>query len=203
MTAVPLRRDVHYPESDGKPMGETEIHIREIMYLFQALNEHLRGVPDVYIGANLLLYYVEGDPKAFVVPDVFVAKGVPRGERRVYKLWEEGRPPCLVIEVTSRDTWSEDLSRKKNLYARLGVAEYFIHDPLRERLSSGLQGYRLHDAGYRPLKSDADGSLISETTGLILQCEHQSLRLIDAETAKPLPSYDELAAELDRLRRQS
>ena len=68
MTAIPLRRDVHYPESDGKPMGETEIHIREIIYLLQALDEHLREAPDVYVGADMFLYYLEGVPKAVVVP---------------------------------------------------------------------------------------------------------------------------------------
>ena len=86
MSAIPLRQDIHYPESDGKPMGETEIHIREIIYLFEALDEHLRGVPEVYVGADMLLYYVEGNPRKFVVPDVFATRGVPRGERRTYKL---------------------------------------------------------------------------------------------------------------------
>jgi Uma2 family endonuclease len=151
MNAIPLRRDVHYPESDGKPMGETEIHIREIIYLFEALNEHLRGVPEVYVGADMLLYFVEGNPRQFVVPDVFVTLGVPRGQRRIYKVWEEGRPPTLIVEVTSDSTRNEDVSRKKSLYESLGVEEYFLYDPLQDYLNPPIQGFRLVKGRYQPV----------------------------------------------------
>ncbi len=150
MSAIPLRRDIHYPESDGKPMGETEIHIREIIYLFEALNEHLREMPEVYVGADMLLYYVEGNPRTFVVPDVFVTRGVPRGERRTYKLWEEGRPPSLIVEVTSDSTRNEDVFRKKALYEQLGVEEYVLYDPLQDYLSPAFAGL---PAGGRPLSA--------------------------------------------------
>ena len=50
----------------------------------------------------MLLYYVEGNPSACVAPDVFVVKGVPKQERRIYKLWEELQPPTVVFEITSR-----------------------------------------------------------------------------------------------------
>ena len=203
MTAVPLQRDIHYPESDGKPMGETEIHIRVIMYLFQALNEHLRDLPDVYVGADLLLYHMEGNAKAVVVPDVFVAKGVFRGERRIYKLWEEGRPPCLIVEITSDSSREEDLVRKKNLYERLGVEEYILHDPLGDYLKPSPQGFHLVDGRYEIMPPEADGALHSQTTGVTLRNEDKQLRVIDTATGNPYLSYEELIAELDRLRRQS
>ncbi len=203
MTAIPFRREVHYPESDGKPMGETEIHIREIMYLFQALNEHLRSEPNVYVGADLLLYYLEGNPKACVVPDVFVARGVSRGERRIYKLWEEGRPPCLVIEVTSDSTRNEDLVKKKSLYERLGVEEYILHDPLGDYLRPSLQGFRLVKGSYQSMPLETDGSIRSRTAGVIFRKEGKGLRVFNPETGSPYLSYEELIAELDRLRRQT
>lgn len=217
MTAIPFRQDVYYPESDGKRMGETEIHIREIMYLFQALNEHLRNVPDVYVGADLLLYYQQGNPKAFVVPDVFVAMGVPRGERRIYKLWEEGRAPRLVVEVTSDSTSDEDLGKKKALYERLGVEEYVLHDPLGEYLKPPLQGFRLVKEAYRPMPLEPDGALRSLATGVTFRLGDQGLRVIDTATGRAIPSNEEvreahraaeaevarLQAELDRLRGRS
>lgn len=207
MTAILLRHDIHYPESDGKPMGETEVHIREIVYVLQALDEHLRDVPDVYVGADLLVYYVPGDPKSFVVPDNFVARGVPRGERRIYKIWEEGQPPCLVVEVTSASSRKEDLVDKKDLYERLGVEEYVLHDPLEEYLKPPLQGFRLVNGRYQPMFPEADGSLLSRTTGVTLRREEQRLRLIDSTTGKPILSNEEVREahraaeeELDRLR---
>src|SRR5512134_2386818 len=129
MTAIPLQRDIHYPESDGKPMAETDLHRDEMFDLIKALDRRYRDVPDVYVSGNLFLYYVKGDPRAVVAPDVFLVKGVPKRKRRIYKLWEEGRPPSLVIELTSDSSQDEDLTKKKNCYERLGVEEYFLHDP--------------------------------------------------------------------------
>jgi len=199
MNAIPLRRDVHYPESDGKPMGETEIHIREIMYLFQALDEHLRNRADVYVGADMLLYYVEGNPRAFVVPDVFVTLGVPRGQRRIYKLWEEGAPPTLIIEVTSDSTRSEDLSRKRDLYERLGVREYLLYDPLKDYLDPALQGFRLVNGRYQLILAGPGGALSSETTGASFRIEERGVRVIDTTTGKPILSNEEVRGELARL----
>lgn len=200
MPAIPLRRDVHYPESDGKPMGETEIHIREIIYLFQALDEHFRERPDVYVGADMLLYYVEGTPRNFVVPDVFVTLEVPRGERRIYKLWEEGRPPGLIVEVTSDSTRNEDLSRKKDLYERLGVQEYILYDPLQDYLRPPLQGYRLVKGRYQPLPARPDGSLSSEIAGVLFRVEESGVRLVDTATGKPILRNEEVRDELAHLR---
>ncbi len=200
MSAISLRRDVHYPESDGKPMGETEIHIREIIYLFEALDELLRRVPDVYVGADMLLYYVEGNPRLFVVPDVFVTRGVPWGERRIYKLWEEGRPPSLIVEVTSDSTRHEDISRKRTLYEQLGVEEYILYDPLQDYLRPALQGFRLVDGRYQPIPSGTDGAVLSQTTGATFRIEERGIRLIDTATGEPILSNEEVRAELARLR---
>lgn len=194
MSAIPLRQDIHYPESDGKPMGETEIHIREIIYLFEALDEHLRGVPDAYVGADMLLYYVEGNPRKFVVPDVFVTLGVPRGERRIYKLWEEGRPPSLIVEVTSDSTRNEDISRKKTLYEQIGVEEYFLYDPLQDYLHPPLQGFRLVDGRYQPIPAGVDGAVLSQTTGVTLRIEERGIRAVNTATGEPILSNEEVRA---------
>jgi Uma2 family endonuclease len=194
MSAIPLQREVVYPESDGTPMGETDLHREEIVDLIEGLQERYDDVPDVYVAGNLFLYYRERDPRAVVAPDVFLVKGVPKGRRRIYRLWEEGQPPSLVIEVTSRDTASEDLSKKKDCYARLGVEEYFLHDPLEEYLQPPLQGYRLVAGRYEPIAPAADGSLASRVTGLMLRIEPPKLRLLDTATGEPLPWVQELKA---------
>ena len=106
MAAIPLRqRDpIDYPESDGKPMAETHVHLKEMVYLIEAFEEHFQDAADVYVGGNLLFYYVEGDPRSCTSPDCFVIRGTDKALRRTWKLWEEGRVPCLVVEVTSRST---------------------------------------------------------------------------------------------------
>ena len=123
MLSPPLQRN-EYPESDGKPLGETDVHRREIAQIIEMLMLFFQSVADVYISGNLMFYYEEGNPGAVVSPDVFVVKGVPQGLRRTYKLWEEKYPPVAVFEITSRSTRLEDKGNKRALYAMLGVREY-------------------------------------------------------------------------------
>jgi Uma2 family endonuclease len=209
MAAIPLQRDVHYPESDGEPMAETEIHLDVTIDLIQGLRRRYRDVPDVYVVGNMFLYYVQGDPRAVVSPDVFLVRGVPKTpRRRIYKLWEEGEAPSLVIEVTSDSTSDEDTGKKKAIYERLEVEEYFLFDPLGDYLKPPLQGFRLIEGRYRPIPAEPDGSLRSLVTGLILRPDADSrLRMVDAETGELILSDSEIAdrleaaeAELARLR---
>lgn len=143
---------VVYPESDGKPMAETEYH-RDIMIDFiQMLKHYFRDVNDVHVSGNLLMYYEEGNPRKSVSPDVFVAFGVSKKKRRTYKIWEEGHAPNFVLEVASPSTYRHDLTRKKDLYASiLGVREYYIYDPYHE-VDPYFQGYRLVDSVYEEIE---------------------------------------------------
>ncbi|HKH46143.1 MAG TPA: Uma2 family endonuclease [Thermoanaerobaculia bacterium] len=202
MATIPLRHDIDYPESDGQPTGETEFHRDEMFDLIAALKDQFLEIADVYVAGNLFLYYVEGDRRAVVCPDVFLVKGVPKQpKRRIYKLWEEGHAPSLVIEVTSLHTRAEDQKDKKKVYERLGVEEYFLHDPFGEYLSPVLQGFRLVEGRYRPLSPSPDGSLISNVTGLRLRPEGQRLRLLDLATGEPLLWDEEVREQARRAAR--
>lgn len=198
MSAFPLQRDIEYPESDGQPMAETDLHREEMFDLIRALTRRYRDVPDVYVSGNLFFYYVQGDPRAVVAPDVFLVRGVPKRQRRIYKLWEEGRVPSLVIELTSDSTQDEDIDKKKLVYQRLGVEEYFLHDPFQDYLDPALQGFRLVKGQYQPLRPGPDSSLPSLSTGLRLRTEGKRLRLVDAATNDPLLWGEELDAALER-----
>jgi hypothetical protein len=52
--------EVEYPESDGMPMGETELHQDWMIRIRDILRLRYRG-QRVYVASNLLLYYEEGD----------------------------------------------------------------------------------------------------------------------------------------------
>jgi len=202
MTISPVQTKshvIHYPESDGKPITETDKHRRELTAIVEELIAFFKNVPDVYVSGNLMLYYEEGNPSAFVSPDVFVVKGVSKRERRVYKTWEEGKAPDFALEITSRSTRLEDLGNKRALYAELSVSEYFIYDPLQEYLKPALQGYRLRGAEYEPLRADADGKIHSDALNLDLQIVQGDLRLYDARTQKYLLTPLEAQAEVERL----
>jgi Uma2 family endonuclease len=144
-------KEIYYPETDGKPMAESDLH-RERMYaLIHLLQRYFAG-QQVYVSGNLLIYYEEGNPRKSVAPDCFVVWGVEPHFRRVYKLWEEGERPQVVFEVSSKSTQREDLTTKMRLYAGLGVEEYYIYDPTAEYLDPPLAAFRLVGGGYVPME---------------------------------------------------
>ena len=175
-------RPIVYPESDGKPMAESDIHRDEMVRLIYTLQDAFADRADVYVSGNMLLYYEEGNPRASVAPDVMVFKGVAKHRRRIYKLWEERMPPSMVIEVTSPMTRREDRAKKWALYARLGVAEYYLYDPLNEYLRPPLQGYRLDEGEFRAIAPDVDGGLLSAELDMELILVNGELRLKDRRT---------------------
>ncbi len=189
--AVPA---VFYPESDGQPVAETDVHRTLMFELIGMLQAFFRADPHVYISGNLFLYYQEGNPRQVVAPDVFVAQGVRNHQRRIYKLWEEGVVPAVVFELTSHSTRGEDLHSKYDLYERLGVTEYFLFDPLGEYLRPPLRGHRLEQGQYRPLPPAEDGSLWSAVLGLALHERGEQLRLYDPAGQRWLPTPQEETA---------
>ena len=195
LTAELAPQGVTYPSSDGKPMAETDVHLRWMTRLIELLQRKFAGT-QTYVSGNLLLYYVEGDPKKRVAPDVFVVKGIEPHDRRVYKLWEEGIAPQVVLEVSSKGTAEEDLWQKPRIYDRLGVREYFLFDPLAEYLEPALIGFRRIDgddldAGLVRMEWDDSETLISEELGLLLRLSGRDLVLIDRLSGQPLQTSSE------------
>jgi Uma2 family endonuclease len=201
MNLTNLSQDIStlYPESDGKPMAETDIHRQLLSDLVFTLETFFQKQPDVYVSGNLLIYYVEGNPKKRISPDIFVARGVEKRQRRIYKLWEEGAAPQVMIELTSRQTWREDLQEKWRLYEQLGVEEYFIFDPEYDYLDDPLVGYRLKDGKYKMMNAP-DRRLRSKVLGLELVDTGETLRLFDPNSGRFLPNWQEMAEELTRYR---
>ncbi|MBI4772345.1 MAG: Uma2 family endonuclease, partial [Chloroflexi bacterium] len=195
---VPLTAEVYYPESDGEPMAETDTHRDQMADgLIYPLKERYRERADVYVSGNTLLYYEEGNPQACVSPDVFIVFGIPARPRRTYRLWEEGRAPDVVFELTSTGTRHKDLREKRLLYEELGVREYFLFDPLREYLRPPLQGFRLENGFFVSLRPaplpDGEWQLESETLGLTLHTDGSALRLYDPASGQYLRLHGEEA----------
>ncbi len=75
MSIAITTKTVRYPESDGRPMGESDLHRDEMVREINALQLHFAG-QKVYVSGNILVYYVEGNPKKCFCPDVLVVKGL-------------------------------------------------------------------------------------------------------------------------------
>jgi Uma2 family endonuclease len=176
-------------------MAETDVHRQDMVDLIETLKDYFAADPNVYVSGNLLLYYVEGDPRKSVAPDVLVARGVPKlPPRRYYQVWVEGKAPDVVIEITSKKTRRQDQTTKKALYrAVLKVPEYFQFDPTEDYLKPSFQGHRLVAGRYRPIAPVA-GRLPSAVLGLHLEREGQELRLYDPATGRRLLTPQEARA---------
>lgn len=184
-----------YPESDGKPVAETEVHFRILTHLVHALRLWYAAEAQVYVAGNLLMYYVEGDSNIRVAPDVFVAKGVLKRVRRVYKVWEEGKGPDVVVEVSSRGTKGEDLGPKLELYRDvLGVKEYYVYDPLREYVPQRMRAWWRREGRWEE-RSVTGAEMVSAELGLVLVDRDGDLRLKNPRTGRLLPTLEESDAE--------
>ena len=195
---VGFQRPIEYPESDGVPMGETDLHIDETIDAREALKNQFRSDPTAYVAGNNLIYYEEGNPAARFSPDVYVVFGVPKRKRRIYKLWEEKVPPAFVLEVTSRGTRLEDKGSKKELCAELGVQNYFLFDPEGDYLKPPLQGFHLVAGSYAPIEPDAKGRIFSIALGLSVTIEQGRLRFIDPATGERLLRVEEQVARAEQ-----
>ncbi len=186
-TITERKNRIIYPESDGMPMGETDFHIAMIIYLREALQDYFRNEPDVYVAGDMFLYYEEGNPQASVAPDSFVVRGVADKQRRTYKIWEEGRGPDVVFEITSRSTRRDDMETKRALYANLGVAEYYIFDPEGDYLEPPLWAFHL-DTAQSPAAyvRRLDEAIYSPILGLEILVEKNRLRLRDPRSGEKL-----------------
>lgn len=194
MSTAETIADIEYPESDGKPMGETDLHRYWMKRIDDLLSYRYRG-QQVYVSSDLLLYYREGWPTHYVVPDDFVVKDIEPGMRRTYKIWEEGKAPDVVFEVTSKKTRREDESHKPQIYERIGVKELFLYDPTADYLKPPLRGFRVTPDGLMRLRPDAGGALQCEQLGLLLRLEGRRLEMIDAASGESLLTEAEAERE--------
>ncbi|RKU36859.1 Uma2 family endonuclease [Candidatus Poribacteria bacterium] len=170
-----------YPESDGKPMAETDTHRDLITDCIQTLEWHYREEPDVYVSGNLLVYYEPYPNPRAVAPDVFVVHGVSKKQRRIFVMSEENKAPDFVLEVGSRGTYRQDLERKKNIYAaRLGVKEYYIYIPYGV-VEEAFMGFRLVEGAYERIEF-VDDRLSSTVLGLELGMHEGALRFYHPQT---------------------
>ncbi len=158
------------PWEDDTPMDSPR-HRQQMNLLCETLRLHFHDRPDIYIGADMGVYYstLQARTRDFRAPDFFVVLDAqPREEERLsWVVWEEERAPSLVIELLSESTEAEDRGRKMTIYARaMHVREYFLYDPQDQR----LEGYKLDPdtMAYRAAEPDSRGEYRSDLLDLRL-----------------------------------
>ena len=144
-----------------------------------ALHHHFRDRDDVLVAMELVVYYVRGDNRVWLQPDVQVVFGVePEGNLSTFKVWEEGKPPDFVLEVASPSTAENDARHQAQEYLGIGVREYWRLDPEGTMMGTPLEGYRVGGGRYQRVESVAGTGgveyLRSGVLGLDLRGEQRS-----------------------------
>ena len=140
-----------YPEI-LTPLPDPEMQERPLHDIMESIRSWLGDRSDVFVSSNTGVYYEEGNPAAVFSPDCYVVFGA--GADRLwwpyaYRIWEFGAPPAFALEIGSKSTWQNDLGPKRDLYARVGIGEYWRYDPKGGELYGQLlAGEYLADGAY-------------------------------------------------------
>ena len=176
-----FRRPYHALDDDFWPADDREEeklsvtvqHAAACSSLGAALDIEFRDRDDVLVVSDVALFYDAADaPKAGrASPDLMVVFNAPKHRRRSYQLWRERKPPAFALEVASRATWRRDVGAKRDIYANLSVADYFVLDP-QGYTKTCLRGFAWRNGGYRELALETmpDGmqGVYSQALGLYL-----------------------------------
>jgi len=188
---------ITYPESDGKPMADNTLQFRWIVTIQGGLDGLFRDQPDVFVAGDLLWYPVEGEPRVSAAPDVMVAFGRPKGDRRSYLQWEEGGvAPQVVFEILSPNNTIAEMMRKFRFYDRHGVEEYYLYNPNNEELS----GWRRQGETLEEIES-MDG-WISPRLGVRFERDGDTLVLYQPDGERFL-TFVELIAQREQERQNA
>ena len=209
---IPYKPDgsgVFYPERpDGFP---------DAMYQFPKLNHTMDLLlwryddrPDVLVSGNNAIYYEQGNPRVHRSPDGFIAFGVDRDailQENGYKVWEVGKPPDWVLEIASPSTARNDLTVKRDIYASLGIGEYWRFDASGgDYYREPLVGEYLEGGEYRrfEIHTSADGRAWGHSPVLNLDMYWGSdyLRYYDPVAGEWLLDWGQQNAELEETRQQ-
>ena len=182
-----------YPETDGKPMAASDMHREILIRTLQVFEAHFEQYPDVYISGDIMMYDIEGPLRTAISPDVLIAFGLGRKQRRTYKVWEEGKPPDFVMEFSSASTYQNDLTGKMDHYAKMGIQDYFLYDAERQYLPAPLIGFTLVNGVYVEILPGADGGLHSEVLGLDFHLRDPHFGIYDPVSEQWLQTRSETA----------
>ena len=160
-----------------------------------SLMERYQARDDVFVSNAIFLSYDRTNGNARVRPDLFIALDVDAPAIREnlpnFWIWETGKVPDFVMEVASPSTAGNDLGRKRDLYARLGVTEYWRFDPTGGDLyGQPLAGDILVDGRYVPYEvvagPDDSSRAHSELLNLDFYWDGAGFDVLDPNTGKTI-----------------
>ena len=149
------------PPEDSLQQEDTIIQVMSI------LKSYYDNDPTVLCVSQTYVIYDSSVPGSVVAPDGFIVFGVEathiRNIRNSYRIEEWGPTPAFVFEVASESTAPRDPGPKRDIYARMGVQEYWRFDWRGHIYGEPLAGERLVEGQYQQfdLYTDPNGDVWS------------------------------------------
>lgn len=160
------------------------------------------GEPEdaVFMGERYLVERLDLPPSERRIPDLLIAfnANVALMERQNgYVIADQGKSPDFILEVGSPSTRREDVGRKRDDYARMGVLEYWRFDEEDSPNVVKLAGDRLVGGSYEPMPISAlsEGAMegCSQILNLCLRWEQGKLRWYDPANARYVLTAEDYA----------
>ena len=204
--AVKRSRHFRFPDPpQRKPEDMTSFKQLTITGAAHYLAHHF-GHPETTIvtGERYMAVAPTKDMKGLRFPDLLIAFDADPALYELsnaYVISEQSKPPDFVLEIASRKTRREDVTKKRDAYAALGIAEYWRFDETARRRPK-LAGDRLVEGEYQPFPIEPlpDGVLrgYSPALDLYLRWELGRLQWHDPATGRHIITIEDERARADQ-----
>jgi Putative restriction endonuclease len=211
---LPLTMERLLHPREGDKVTQSDFHLSFLVSMLDRLRRWLETAPGVGVFSDLRFEWNRPGLKPSG-PDIAVVKGLPEPRKAISEriggtfdtaVW--GVRPVLVIEVVSPEHGRlrrKDLEDNVDIYARAGVEEYLIFNPIRLGSQEPLEllGYRLTGGPrYQRISPDRQGRILSRSTELYFWSDPAGRRveIFDESTGVRLLSADEEKARADAAR---
>ena len=207
------RPDIDYASlsfnpDDPEPLPEAMYQYPILLEILPILGAHLNRLyprETVFHGSNTFICYDPDNLNVRVGPDFYFGFGVDAPAIEGTKLYlpcEVGKPPDFVLEIAPESTAEHDVIGKRQIYAEIGVPEYWRFDRSGgDYYGEPLAGERLVDGIYQPvpLSGEPDGILkgYSPALRLSLCWDNEMLRFYDPESGHYLRNFEAEQARAD------
>ena len=227
-------KTAHMPSAEGESfhyydthptnedlVGESAEQSQLIFYLLKVL-EWLYRAEGWFVVSNLNIYRERRRHEYPLAPDVVVFKdivvpNVADRQLRSWRLYEPNRPaPHVGFEISSQETWREDLEHKPLAYAALGAREYYAYEPndppywpkgggrLRGWwLESGVMTERLADQRGWIWSAELESWLVSDGSLLRLYDRDGLMRMTKGEAQRAATAAERAAKAAERAAKET
>ena len=199
---------LEYDPFEPDPMPDAMLQEPILRGLLAVLSSRARarnpGQP-LFDSSNTIVCYDPSNLNIRVSPDYYFAMGIDPETlkyRGIYRTWIQGKPPDFVLEVASPSTARNDETTKRDIYANMGVTEYWRYDPTdlidpnqRPLYTVPLIGEILVDGAYQPIDitPGPEGCIMgySPALGVSLAVKDKRLVVYDHELGDFVAEFEE------------